>query len=44
MKTINPTTGELVAEYPDHTWSEVEARLEAAQRAFQEWRRVPIGT
>jgi len=44
MKTVNPTTGELVAEYADHTWSEVEARLEAAQRAFQEWRRVPIGT
>ncbi|HEX5671283.1 MAG TPA: NAD-dependent succinate-semialdehyde dehydrogenase [Acidimicrobiia bacterium] len=44
MKSINPTTGELVAEYPDHTWSEVEARLENAQRAFKDWRRTPTAT
>ena len=44
MKSINPTTGELVAEYPDHTWSEVEARLENAQRAFKDWRRTPMAT
>jgi len=44
MKSINPTTGELVAEYPDHTWSEVETRLEAAQRAFKDWRRTAMAT
>ena len=44
MKSINPTTGETVAEYPDHTWSEVEARLETADRAFKDWRRTPMPT
>jgi succinate-semialdehyde dehydrogenase/glutarate-semialdehyde dehydrogenase len=44
MKSINPTTGELVAEFPDHTWNEVEARLETAHRAFKDWRRTPIAT
>jgi succinate-semialdehyde dehydrogenase/glutarate-semialdehyde dehydrogenase len=44
MKSINPTTGELVAEYPDHTWSEVEARLENAERAFKDWRLTPMTT
>ncbi|MGQ0848864.1 MAG: NAD-dependent succinate-semialdehyde dehydrogenase [Actinomycetota bacterium] len=40
MKSINPTTGEVVAEYSEHSWEEVDARLVAAHRAFQEWRRV----
>jgi succinate-semialdehyde dehydrogenase / glutarate-semialdehyde dehydrogenase len=44
MKSINPTNGDVVAEYPDHTWSEVEARLENAQRAFKHWRRTPMAT
>ncbi|MGH8957289.1 MAG: NAD-dependent succinate-semialdehyde dehydrogenase [Acidimicrobiia bacterium] len=40
MKSINPTNGEVVAEYPEHDESEVDARLEAAHQAFREWRRV----
>lgn len=43
MKSINPTTGEVVAEYPDHTSTEVEAKLEAAARAFRDWRKRPYG-
>jgi succinate-semialdehyde dehydrogenase/glutarate-semialdehyde dehydrogenase len=40
MKSINPTNGELVAEYPDYDDREVDRRLEAADKAFREWRRV----
>jgi succinate-semialdehyde dehydrogenase/glutarate-semialdehyde dehydrogenase len=38
MKSINPTTGEVVAEYPEHDDREVDSRLEAADRAFRQWR------
>jgi succinate-semialdehyde dehydrogenase/glutarate-semialdehyde dehydrogenase len=39
MKTVDPTTGRLVREYPDHTASEVERRLSQAARAFDAFRR-----
>ncbi len=38
MKSINPTNGEVVAEYPEHDDGEVDRRLEAAHRAFRQWR------
>ena len=40
MKSVNPTNGEVVAEYPEHDDSEVERRLAAADRTFRQWRRV----
>lgn len=40
MQSINPTTGGVVADYPEHSWDEVDARLVAAHRAFESWRRV----
>ncbi len=39
MQTINPATGELVAEYPEDTPEEIEQKLAAAHRAFDDWRR-----
>ena len=42
MKSINPTTGEVVAEYRDHSPADIEAKLEASTRAFKDWRRRPF--
>jgi succinate-semialdehyde dehydrogenase/glutarate-semialdehyde dehydrogenase len=39
MESINPTTGAVIATYPEHSWAEVESRLEAAAQAFRTWRR-----
>ena len=39
MKVVNPATGELVREVPEHDAAEVERRLAAAARAFASWRR-----
>lgn len=38
-QTINPTTGELVREYPEASESEVDLILAASARAFEDWRR-----
>ena len=40
MKSINPTNGELVAEYQTHSSAEIDGRIEAAHAAFSDWRRV----
>jgi succinate-semialdehyde dehydrogenase/glutarate-semialdehyde dehydrogenase len=42
MKSVNPTTGEVIADYPEHSPAEVEAKIEASLRAFREWRRRPF--
>ncbi|GHB36765.1 succinate-semialdehyde dehydrogenase [NADP(+)] [Streptomyces xanthochromogenes] len=39
---MNPATGETVAEFDAIEGEEVDARLEAANRAFDAWRRRPI--
>jgi succinate-semialdehyde dehydrogenase/glutarate-semialdehyde dehydrogenase len=38
LKSINPTTDELVKEYPEHTPEEVADILAAAEAAFSAWR------
>ena len=35
----NPTTGEEVSRYPQHTDDEVARRVEEAKKAFAEWRK-----
>ncbi|WP_331446963.1 NAD-dependent succinate-semialdehyde dehydrogenase [Streptomyces xanthochromogenes] len=40
--TVSPATGETVAEFDAIEGEEVDARLEAANRAFDAWRRRPI--
>ena len=39
FKAINPATGELIREFPEHDEDEVRRRLERAEEAFQSWRR-----
>ncbi|HUF77961.1 MAG TPA: NAD-dependent succinate-semialdehyde dehydrogenase, partial [Thermoanaerobaculia bacterium] len=38
LKSINPATGELLAEYDEHGEAEVGRRLERSARAFRDWR------
>lgn len=40
--TVNPSTGEQLATYEDHTNAEVDAIIAAAHVAFDTWRRRPI--
>jgi succinate-semialdehyde dehydrogenase/glutarate-semialdehyde dehydrogenase len=42
MKAVNPATGDLICEVPEHDDREVQARLERAERAFASWRKVPF--
>src|SRR5919206_5277537 len=39
MKSVNPATGEVLKEYPDHSDAEVETRVARAAQAFKTWRR-----
>lgn len=38
MKTINPSTLEVIAEYKVMPWNEVERALKLSQKAWEEWR------
>jgi succinate-semialdehyde dehydrogenase/glutarate-semialdehyde dehydrogenase len=42
FKAINPATGELIREFPEHDEDEVRRRLARAQEAFQSWRRFDV--
>jgi acyl-CoA reductase-like NAD-dependent aldehyde dehydrogenase len=39
MKAVNPATGELIRDYPEHDENEVSQRLEQAEQTFASWRR-----
>jgi succinate-semialdehyde dehydrogenase / glutarate-semialdehyde dehydrogenase len=39
MKSVNPATGDVLKEYPDHGEAEVEARLARATATFRTWKR-----
>jgi len=39
MRAVNPATGELIREYPEHDEREVAARLAQAEAAFASWSR-----
>ncbi len=41
IKSINPATGELIAEYPEHAKAEIDDILDLASKTFQVWRRFP---
>ena len=43
QRSINPATGETLAEHPAHSAEEVERRLALAARAATRWRRAPVG-
>ncbi|MGZ5385226.1 MAG: aldehyde dehydrogenase family protein, partial [Acidimicrobiia bacterium] len=42
MQSVNPFSGEVVAEYQEYSWDDVDGRLVAAHRAFLDWRRAPF--
>ena len=39
---VNPATGEVIAEFPSATDSEIEQAIQAAQAALEDWRAVPL--
>ncbi|MFZ5633496.1 MAG: aldehyde dehydrogenase family protein [Bacillota bacterium] len=41
-ENCNPATGEVISEFPEATKEEARAAVEAAHRAFKEWREVPV--
>ncbi|PLX46146.1 MAG: aldehyde dehydrogenase [Deltaproteobacteria bacterium] len=42
QKSYNPVTGEEIAEFPEATQEEARAAVEAAQKAFEVWKNVPL--
>ncbi|HEV7784814.1 MAG TPA: NAD-dependent succinate-semialdehyde dehydrogenase, partial [Thermoanaerobaculia bacterium] len=42
MKAVNPATGELIRDYPDHDDAQVNEILARAEAAFASWRKVPF--
>ncbi|MFL5605977.1 MAG: NAD-dependent succinate-semialdehyde dehydrogenase [Gemmatimonadaceae bacterium] len=42
FKSINPATGETIAEFPEHSASDIETRLARASAAAPLWRHTPI--
>jgi succinate-semialdehyde dehydrogenase / glutarate-semialdehyde dehydrogenase len=42
LRSIDPTTGEGIADYPEATPAAIGAALDLAERAFQGWRREPF--
>ncbi len=42
MQSIDPTTGEVIATYPETTGEEVARHLETAKRLQREWARTPV--
>lgn len=41
MRSVNPATGEVVADYREHTPEEAAGIVDSAHRAFGSWRAVP---
>src|ERR1700742_3853356 len=42
FESRNPTTGELLNTYPEHTAQEVEQRLQSAWDGWKQWSRTPL--
>lgn len=42
MRSVDPTTGELIREYPEHDEDEVALRIDRAAAAFADWRWRPV--
>jgi succinate-semialdehyde dehydrogenase/glutarate-semialdehyde dehydrogenase len=43
MRSVNPATGEMLAEYAEHALPDALARLARCHEAFREWSRTAIG-
>lgn len=42
FESINPTTGETLGRYPEHTDAEVDQRLQSAWDGWIRWSRTPL--
>src|SRR5688572_32545732 len=42
LTTINPATGDTIAEFEEHSVDEVERRVTASVEAFREWSARPV--
>ena len=42
IQSINPATGEVIAEFPAMTKAEVDGILEAAQQTYRQWRQTSM--
>jgi succinate-semialdehyde dehydrogenase/glutarate-semialdehyde dehydrogenase len=42
MRAVDPATGKLIRDYPDHTEGDVAARLQRADAAFRTWSLQPL--
>jgi malonate-semialdehyde dehydrogenase (acetylating)/methylmalonate-semialdehyde dehydrogenase len=42
QKNTNPATGDVISEFPEATKEEARAAVEAAHRAFKEWKDFPL--
>ena len=43
IRSVNPATEEVLAEFAEHAPAQVEAALSSAHTAFQTWRETPMG-
>src|ERR1700760_178623 len=44
FESINPTTGERLGVYPEHTAHETDQRLQSAWDGWKTWSRTPLST
>ena len=44
LRSVNPATGETVAEFDEHSVDEVEQRLAATGKAFVSWSSLPFAS
>jgi len=42
MRSTNPATEEVIAEYPEHGPAQIEQILRYSEKAFRQWRGVPV--
>jgi succinate-semialdehyde dehydrogenase/glutarate-semialdehyde dehydrogenase len=42
MRSINPATEDVIAEYPEHSSAQIEQKLQIAEKAFRHWRGVSV--
>ena len=42
LKSINPANGEIIREYEEYHWDDVDDAIEACYKAYSKWKAVPL--
>lgn len=42
LKSINPANGEIIREYEEYHWDDVDDAIEASYKAYSKWKAVPL--